>query len=261
MANAPVIQVQGLTKRYRDLLAVDHVTFEVQPGEILGFLGPNGAGKSTTMRMLTGCLPATEGVAKIAGFDVFEQPLEVKRRIGYLPENPPVYPDMTVASYLRFVAALKGVSHGKVNDEVERVAHSAAVGHMLGRLIGNISKGYKQRVGLAQALLGDPEVLVLDEPTVGLDPGQIIEVRNLIRSLAGKHTIILSTHILQEVKAVCRKVLILSAGKVVAYDDLEALESKYKTPERIASLEEIFLTLTGEGSAQLQPAANVQHVA
>ena len=258
-----VIQVQNLTKRYRELTAVDHVNFEVQPGEILGFLGPNGAGKSTTMRMLTGCLPATEGTAKVCGFDVFEQPLEVKRKIGYLPENPPVYLDMKVRGYLKFVAELKGVPRKKLKDEVDRVAQAASVAHMMDRLIGNVSKGYKQRVGLAQALLGDPDVLVLDEPTVGLDPGQIIEVRNLIKSLAGKHTIILSTHILQEVKAICRKVLIISSGKVVAYDDLEALESKYKTADRVASLEEIFLTLTGEGSAALQPAAGapVAHVA
>ncbi len=260
MPEAPVIQVQSLTKKYRDLVAVDHVTFEVHPGEILGFLGPNGAGKTTTMKIITGCLPATEGSAKIGGLDVFEHPLEVKRRIGYLPENPPVYNDMTVASYLKFVATIKGVPRAQIKNELERVSRLTSITDMQSRLIGNISKGYKQRVGLAQALLGDPEVLVLDEPTVGLDPAQIIEVRNLIRSLAGQHTIILSTHILQEVKAVCRKVLIIANGKVVAYDDLEALESKYKTPERVASLEEIFLTLTGEGTAALRaPAA--AHVA
>src|SRR5437867_1561917 len=234
-----MIEVSHLSKSYRDLKAVDDVSFQVQSGEILGFLGPNGAGKTTTMRILTGVLPPTSGTVKVSGFDVFEQPMEVKKRIGYLPETPPLYTDMTVRAYLRFVAEIKGVSRKTREAEVDRVATKTNSDKFVHRVIGNISKGYKQRVGLAQALLGDPEVLILDEPTVGLDPGQMIEVRNLIRSLAGKHTIILSTHILQEVKAVCRKVLILSGGKVAAYDDLEALETKYKTPERVASLEEI----------------------
>ena len=239
-----MIQVENLVKRYRDRVAVDDLSFEVKEGEILGFLGPNGAGKSTTMRMLTGCLPATSGTAKVAGFDVFEHPLEVKRRVGYLPELPPLYVDMTVRDYLRFVARLKGVPRKKQKDEVDRVAGLASVTGIIDRVIANVSKGYKQRVGLAQALLGDPAVLVLDEPTVGLDPQQILEVRGLIKSLAGKHTIILSTHILPEVTATCQKVLILNHGKMAAYDDLTLLTEKYKEATRDVSLEEVFIKLT-----------------
>jgi len=239
-----MIQVENLVKRYRDRVAVDGLSFEVKEGEILGFLGPNGAGKSTTMRMLTGCLPATSGTAKVAGFDVFEHPLEVKRRVGYLPELPPLYVDMTVRDYLRFVARLKGVPRKKQKDEVDRVAGLASVTGIIDRVIANVSKGYKQRVGLAQALLGDPAVLVLDEPTVGLDPQQILEVRGLIKSLAGKHTIILSTHILPEVTATCQKVLILNHGKMAAYDDLTLLTEKYKEATRDVSLEEVFIKLT-----------------
>jgi len=246
-----MIEVSHLSKSYRDLKAVDDVSFQVQSGEILGFLGPNGAGKTTTMRILTGVLPPTSGTVKVSGFDVFEQPLEVKKRIGYLPENPPVYTDMTVRAYLRFVASIKGVSRQAREGEVDRVAQKTNCTQFIQRVIGNLSKGQKQRVGLAQALLGDPEVLILDEPTVGLDPAQIIEVRQLIKSLAGKHTIVLSTHILPEVTAICQKALIISQGRVVAYDTLEGLQRAHAgavtadgAPGPMPSLEEIFLKLT-----------------
>ena len=238
-----MIEVRNLTKRYRDLVAIDQVSFDVGKGEILGFLGRNGAGKTTTMRILTGFLPATSGSAKVAGFDVFEQPLEVKRRVGYLPEHPPLYLDMTVYAYLKFVAAIKGVPKSKVKSEMERVANLTAIGAVMDRVMDNLSKGYRQRVGLAQALLGDPEVLILDEPTVGLDPIQVREFRDLIRSLAGKHTVILSTHILSEITATCQQVLIIRQGKVVACDDLQGLAKKYKDENREMSLEEIFVKL------------------
>lgn len=239
-----MIQVQHLTKRYRDLIAVDDLSFEVKRGEILGFLGPNGAGKSTTMKILTGFMPPSSGTAKVAGFDVFEEPLEVKRRIGYLPENPPVYMEMTVHAYLRFCAQLKGVPRRQVGSELERVANLTGVASVMDRLIGNVSKGYRQRVGLAQALVNDPDVLVLDEPTVGLDPHQIREVRELIGSLAGRHTIILSTHILSEVTATCQKVLIIKGGQAVAHDDLAGLQARFQG--EASSLEEIFLRLTSD---------------
>jgi len=246
-----MIEVEHLVKSYRELKAVNDVSFQVQSGEILGFLGPNGAGKTTTMRILTGVLPPTSGKAKVCGFDVFENPIEVKKRIGYLPENPPVYTDMTARAYLRFVASIKGVSRKARESEVERVATKTSCTQFLHRVIGNLSKGQRQRVGLAQALLGDPEVLILDEPTVGLDPAQIIEVRELIKSLAGKHTIVLSTHILPEVTAICQKALIIAQGRVVAYDTLEGLQRAHAgavtadgAPGPMPSLEEIFLKLT-----------------
>ncbi len=245
-----MIEVSGLTKRYRDLVAVDDLSFTVGKGEIVGFLGPNGAGKSTTMRILTGFLPATAGTVKVAGFDVFEEALEAKRRIGYLPENPPVHVDMTVKGYLAFVAGLKKLPRKAVRAEVERVADAAAVSGVMDRVIGNLSKGFRQRVGLAQALLGDPEVLVLDEPTVGLDPLQIREVRALVKGLAGKHTVILSTHILPEVAMTCEKVLVVNRGRLVDYDTLDGLIAKHLpgrsvTLEDIAFLEEIYGKLVG----------------
>ncbi|MBS2032881.1 MAG: ATP-binding cassette domain-containing protein [Deltaproteobacteria bacterium] len=239
-----MIHVENLVKRYRDRVAVDHLSFKVEEGQILGFLGPNGAGKSTTMRILTGFLPASGGTVKVAGLDVFEKPLEVKRQVGYLPELPPLYVDMTVSAYLKFVARLKGVEGKRLKGEVERVAHLTSVTDVLDRVIANISKGYKQRVGMAQALLNDPKVLILDEPTVGLDPKQIHEVRDLIKSLAGKHTIVLSTHIMQEVSATCQKVLIINQGKLVAYDDLTELTQKHRVESREPSLEEVFIKLT-----------------
>jgi ABC-2 type transport system ATP-binding protein len=238
-----MIEVQNLTKRYRDRSAIDGLTFSVNEGEILGFLGPNGAGKSTTMKILTGFLPPSEGTAKVAGFDVFEQPLEVKRRIGYLPETPPLYPEMTVHGYLKFVARLKQVPGRGLKAEVDRVAGLTGVSHVMGSIIQSLSKGYKQRVGIAQALLGSPPVLILDEPTEGLDPSQRADVRNLIKSLAGKHTVILSTHILPEVTMTCEKVLIINQGKMAAYDEIKNLASVHGQTENV-SLEEIFIKLT-----------------
>jgi ABC-2 type transport system ATP-binding protein len=239
-----MIEVKGLTKRYREHCAIEDLSFEVKQGEILGFLGPNGAGKTTTMRVLAGFVPATSGTAKIAGYDVFEEPLEVKRRIGYLPEQPPVYTDMTARAYLKFCAQIKGVPSRAVKGEVERVAALTRIGDVLGRVIGNLSKGYRQRVGLAQAILNSPPVLILDEPTVGLDPLQIIEVRELIQDLSktGNHTIILSTHILQEVTETCRKVLIINDGKLVEFDTLEALRARNAEGKDL-SLEQIYLKL------------------
>jgi ABC-2 type transport system ATP-binding protein len=239
----PMIEVQNLTKRYRDRIAIEGLSFTVEEGEILGFLGPNGAGKSTTMKILTGFLPPSAGLARVAGFDVFEQPLEVKRRIGYLPETPPLYPEMTVRGYLKFVASLKRLPGRGLKAEVERVAGLTGVTDVMDRVIQNLSKGYKQRVGIAQALLGSPPVLILDEPTEGLDPSQRADVRSLIKSLAGKHTLILSTHILPEVTMTCEKVLIINQGKMVAYDEIRKLATVHGQSESV-SLEEIFIKLT-----------------
>ena len=238
-----MIEVTGLTKRYRDRVAVDDLTFSVPEGEILGFLGPNGAGKSTTMKILTGYLPATSGTVKVAGFDVFEEPYEVKRRIGYLPETPPLYPEMTVKAYLRFVASIKGVRRGQMATELERVAHATGVAEVMERLIQNLSKGYRQRVGIAQALLGNPPVLILDEPTEGLDPSQRAEVRQLIKGLAGQHTVILSTHLLSEVTVTCERVLIINQGRMVAFDEIRNLTHALGQGDQ-TSLEDIFLKLT-----------------
>jgi len=238
-----MIEVTGLGKRYRDRIAVDDLTFSVPEGEILGFLGPNGAGKSTTMKILTGYLPASSGTVKVAGFDVFEEPYEVKRRIGYLPETPPLYPEMTVRGYLRFVASIKGVRRGRMATELERVTHATGVSEVLDRLIQNLSKGYRQRVGIAQALLGNPPVLILDEPTEGLDPSQRAEVRQLIKGLAGQHTVILSTHILSEVTITCERVLILNQGRMVAHDEIKKLAHALGQGDQ-TSLEDIFLKLT-----------------
>jgi ABC-2 type transport system ATP-binding protein len=215
-----LIEVQHLTKRYGRVTAVDDLTFRVERGEILGFLGPNGAGKTTTMRILTGYMPATDGKAVVAGFDVFEQPIEAKRRTGYLPETPPLYPEMTVREYLQFVARIKikGVPSGERRKRVEEAMRRTRVDDMGNRHCGKLSKGYRQRVGLAQSILHNPEVLILDEPTAGLDPKQIIETRQLIKELAGTHTIVLSTHILPEVSQTCDRVVIINKGRVVAVD-------------------------------------------
>jgi len=210
-----MIRVAALTRRFGERVAVDGISFEVQRGEVLGFLGPNGAGKTTTMRILTGYLPATSGTAEIAGFDVFRHPLEVKRRIGYLPENPPVYPEMRVETFVSFVAELHALRRSLRASKVDAALERCGLGSVRRRLIGNLSKGYRQRVGLAAALVHDPEVLILDEPTVGLDPAQIIEIRNLIRSFADSHTVILSTHILPEVEATCGRVAIIRDGRLV----------------------------------------------
>lgn len=239
-----MITIEGLAKRYRDLTAIEDVSFSVGKGEIVGFLGPNGAGKSTTLKILAGFMPATAGRAQVAGFDVFQKPLEVKRRMGYLPEVPPVYPDLTVAEYLHFVASLKGLRGQAKRADVDHVLERVNIGHQAKRLIGNLSKGYQQRVGIAQALLGNPQVLILDEPTVGLDPRQIGEVRKLIRDLAGEHTVILSTHILQEVTATCQRVIVINKGRIVADDPITHLVAKHRVVGREPSLEEIFLSLT-----------------
>ena len=236
-----MIEVEGLTKKYRDRVAIDALSFKVGEGEIVGFLGPNGAGKSTTMKILTGFMPATSGKAKVAGFDIFENPLEAKRRIGYLPETPPLYPELTVRGYLKFVAELKGVPSARVKAEIDRVASGTGIVTELDRLTGVLSKGYRQRVGIAQAMLGSPALLILDEPTEGLDPRQRKEVLELVKSLAGKHTVVLSTHILSEVKAICQKVLIIHRGKIVADDSMAAI-----TGGRENGLEDKFIQLTAE---------------
>jgi ABC-2 type transport system ATP-binding protein len=226
-----VIEVQHLTKRYGPFTAVDDVSFKVERGEILGFLGPNGAGKTTTMRILTGFMPATEGNALVAGFDVFGQPLEAKRRTGYLPETPPLYPDMTVLEYLTFVAKIKGVPKAERRERLRAVMERTYVADMANRHCSKLSKGYRQRVGLAQTLIHNPDVLILDEPTAGLDPKQIIETRQLIKELGGDHTVILSTHILPEVSQTCQRVVIINKGRVVAVDTPEGLTAKLRGSE------------------------------
>lgn len=223
-----MIEVESLTKKYGSHVAVDNLSFRVERGMIYGFLGPNGAGKSTTMNMMTGYIAATSGTVKINGYDILKNPEQAKKSIGYLPELPPVYPDMTVYEYLRFVAELKKVKKNERQVQIEDVMKQTQIEDVKGRLIKNLSKGYKQRVGLAQAIIGYPEVIILDEPTVGLDPKQIIEIRELIRELAKKHTIILSSHILSEVSAVCDHIMIISKGKLVASDTPEGLMTLLK---------------------------------
>lgn len=223
-----MIEVENLTKKYGSHVAVDNLSFRVERGMIYGFLGPNGAGKSTTMNMMTGYIAATSGTVKINGYDILKNPEQAKKSIGYLPELPPVYPDMTVYEYLRFVAELKKVKKNERQAQIEDVMKQTQIEDVKGRLIKNLSKGYKQRVGLAQAIIGYPEVIILDEPTVGLDPKQIIEIRELIRELAKKHTIILSSHILSEVSAVCDHIMIISKGKLVASDTPEGLMTLLK---------------------------------
>jgi ABC-2 type transport system ATP-binding protein len=237
-----VIEVQHLTKRYGRVTAVNDVSFRVERGEIVGFLGPNGAGKTTTMRILTGYMPATEGNAIVAGFDVFEQPIEAKRRTGYLPETPPLYPDMNVSEYLDFVAKIKGVASADRRARVQYVMGRTRITDMANRLCGKLSKGYKQRVGLASALIHSPDVLILDEPTAGLDPKQIIETRELIKELAGDHTIILSTHILPEVAQTCQRVVIINKGHVVAIDTPDNLTA------RLRGSETMYLQLDASGA-------------
>jgi len=221
-----MITVTELTKRYARHTAVDRISFEVLKGQIVGFLGPNGAGKTTTMRILTCFLPPTSGAATVAGFDVLQQPMEVKKRIGYLPETPPLYPEMRTAEYLSFVGSLKGLSGAALHTRVEYVCERCGIADVKNKLLGKLSKGYRQRVGLAQAIIHNPEVLILDEPTSGLDPKQINETRELIRSLAGDHTIILSTHILPEVEQTCEQVVIINKGKLVATDSVNNLQNR-----------------------------------
>jgi len=228
-----MIQVEHLTKRFGPTTAIDDVSFAVEPGEILGFLGPNGAGKTTTMRILAGFFPPTEGRASIAGFDVFEKPLEAKRRVGYMPEQPPLYTEMSVDAYLRFVARIKGLPSERTSERLAEVKDLCGLQGAGYRLIKHLSKGYKLRVGLAQALIHDPEVLILDEPTVGLDPKQIIEVRELIKRLGGRHTIILSTHILPEASMTCHRVVIINKGRIVAVDTPENLMAQLQGGQRI----------------------------
>jgi ABC-2 type transport system ATP-binding protein len=229
-----MIDARDITKRYGDHTAIERVSFSVAKGEVLAFLGPNGAGKTTTMRILTCFMPATEGTAQVAGFNCFEEPVEVKRRIGYLPETPPVYQELTVEEYLTFVGRLKGLPGAALRSAMDRTVERLALGDVRHRLIANLSRGYKQRVGLAQALLHDPQVLILDEPTVGLDPKQIIEIRELIKNLAGSHTVILSTHILPEATAVCQRVVIINGGRIVAEDTPERLSARLRQSDKIS---------------------------
>jgi len=229
-----MIEVRNLTKRYGDLIAVRDISFSAGTGQVLGFLGPNGAGKTTTMRIITGFMPATSGTVKVAGYDIFDDSYEVRKRIGYLPENPPLYTDMTVTTYLRFVGRIRGIAKAELNDSVDRVLHTCGLAEVTNRVVGHLSKGFRQRVGLAQALIHNPSVLVLDEPTIGLDPRQIIDIRTLIRQLAGDRTVILSTHILPEVAQLCQKVVIINEGHIAVEDTLENLTQE-------ASLEQVFL--------------------
>jgi ABC-2 type transport system ATP-binding protein len=228
-----MITVKELTKKYARNTAVDHISFDVQKGQVVGFLGPNGAGKTTTMRMLTCFLPPTKGTATVAGFDVLEQPLEVKKRIGYLPEHPPLYPEMDTAEYLNFVGSLKGLSGSDLRKRIDYVIARCRIEDVKKKLLGKLSKGYRQRVGLAQAIIHNPDVLILDEPTAGLDPKQINETREMIRSLAGEHTVVLSTHILPEVEQTCEKVIIINKGKVIATDSVENLQTRARAGESV----------------------------
>jgi ABC-2 type transport system ATP-binding protein len=228
-----MITVTDLTKRYARTTAVDHISFSVNKGDIVGFLGPNGAGKTTTMRMLTCFFPPTSGTATVAGFDVFEQSLEVRKRIGYLPEAPPLYLEMETIEYLRFVGRLKGMAGAELEKRVTYVCDRCAIADVKTKLLGKLSKGYRQRVGLAQAIIHNPDVLILDEPTAGLDPKQINETRDLIKSLAGDHTIILSTHILPEVEQTCEQVIIINKGKLVATDSVENLQARARGAESV----------------------------
>src|ERR1700686_5213359 len=228
-----MITVKELTKRYARNIAVDHISFQVEKGQIVGFLGPNGAGKTTTMRMLTGFLSPTSGSATVAGYDFLEQPLEVKRRIGYLPETPPLYPEMETGEYLTFVGRLKGLSGTELRKRDDYVSERCAVADVKNKLLGKLSKGYRQRVGLAQAIIHNPDVLILDEPTAGLDPKQINETRDLIKGLAGDHTILLSTHILSEVEQTCEQVLIINKRKLVATDSVRNLQDRARSGESV----------------------------
>ncbi len=228
-----MIEVRDLTKTYGQRTAISKLNFSVAKGEVVGFLGPNGAGKTTTMKIITGFMAPSSGSVQVAGFDVFEDPIEVKKRIGYLPETPPVYVDMRVREYLKFVAQLKGVPDEKLTSLVNNAIDKTDLGAVAERLIGNLSKGFRQRVGISQALVSDPEILILDEPTVGLDPRQVAEIRNLIKSLAGQHTILLSTHILPEVQASCERIIIINQGHIVAEDTLDGIAKKMSGSGRV----------------------------
>ncbi len=223
-----MIEVSGLTKLYGPRAAVSNLSFTVNAGEVVGFLGPNGAGKSTTMKILTGFMPASSGSVTVNGFDVFDRPIEVKRSVGYLPENPPVYLEMIVEDYLEFAARIHDVPKAQLKSAVDTALQKTGLTQVRKRIIGNLSKGYRQRVGLAQALVHNPKVLILDEPTVGLDPVQIIEIRELIKSLAGQHTVILSSHILPEVTATCQRIIVINKGQIVAQDSIERLTTRMR---------------------------------
>jgi len=238
-----MIEVEHLWKIYGDFVAVKDISFQVKQGEITGFLGPNGAGKTTTMRVLTGFMPASRGKVKVAGFDLTKDSMAVRRSIGYLPEQPPLYLDMNVEEYLIFVARIKGLDKKKARESAERVIETCGLTEMRRRLIGKLSRGYRQRTGLAQALIHDPPVLILDEPTVGLDPRQISEIRNLIHNLAGGHTVILSTHVLSEVTLICQRVIIINRGEIRADDSLENLT-------RDGDLERQFLRIIGDAERE-----------
>lgn len=237
-----MIKVENLSKRYGEIYAIKNLSFSVQKGEILGFLGPNGAGKTTTMRIITGYIPPTEGRVVVGGFDVLEEPVAAKRQIGYLPENPPLYNDMSVEGYLGFVADIRGVERKRRKKAIDETMERCGVADVRGRLIGNLSRGYRQRVGIAQALVHNPSILILDEPTVGLDPRQIIEIRELIHSLAGRHTVILSTHLLQEVTMTCTRVIIINEGKIVLEESMSRLSKSQEGTGRF------FLKLGHTGS-------------
>ncbi len=236
-----MISVEHLTKYYGDVLAVDDLSFEIEEGHIYGFLGPNGAGKSTTMNIMTGCLSASSGKVLIGTHDIYEEPNEAKKLIGYLPEQPPLYPNETPTEYLRFVGAAKGLKGEKLTESVNNVISQVRIENVKNRLISSLSKGYKQRVGIAQALLGDPKVIILDEPTVGLDPIQILDIRALIKELGKDRTVIFSSHILSEVQEICEKVLIISGGKLIAFDSLDTLESSLSGSGRVTVKSDITL--------------------
>ena len=260
-----MIQVSHLTKYYGDFLAVDDLSFEIQDGHVYGFLGPNGAGKSTTMNIMTGCLSPTEGTVKIGGFDILEQPEAAKRLIGYLPEQPPLYLNETPQEYLTFVGEAKGLRRKQLQKEIDSAVHLAGIDDVRDQLIGTLSKGYRQRVGIAQALLGAPHVIILDEPTVGLDPIQIIEIRDLIKELGKTHTVILSSHILSEVQAVCEQVLIISKGKLVAFDTPENLEKlllasgavTFQVESGKKAAEEVLAAICGLSGWEIEEAAGI----
>jgi len=249
-----MITVERLTKCYGDLKAVDDLSFTIEEGHVYGFLGPNGAGKSTTMNIMTGCLSATEGRVEIDGYDIFEEPNQAKRRIGYLPEQPPLYMNETPTEYLRFVGEAKGLRGGELENQVQEVIRQTGIGGVRNRRISALSKGYKQRVGIAQALLGDPQVIILDEPTVGLDPLQIIEIRDLIRELGRTHTVIFSSHILSEVQTICDQILFIGRGKLLAFDTPENLEKQLLAPS------EILLTAEASREEAVQVLSGVEHI-
>lgn len=252
-----MIEVKHLTKRYGDHLAVSDLSFTITPGQIYGFLGPNGAGKTTTMNIITGCLAATAGDVLVGGYDIFEQPKEAKKLIGYLPELPPLYMEQTVLEYLYFVARAKGLKHGELDEEIDRVVKETHIEEVEEKLIKHLSKGYRQRVGIAQALLGNPEIIILDEPTVGLDPAQIIEIRDLIKKLGEKHTVFLSSHILSEIQTICDMVLIIHRGKLVAFDRLENLSQALSAGNTIEICAE---TTAGELRELLQNIEKIERI-